>query len=234
MILQKNNGGKASRKMILAVSAVSLLFSAWGCGGMRELQEENALLQTEVTRLQQVQDDYTQEMDQIRNLSDSEKETMRSEMNEIQTRLSQNLNDQIDRNEALVEQLQGLTVIEIGESALFPSGSADLSRQGTKIIKRMSEVLDQYPGYHIRVEGHTDSLPIGESLKKTFPSNWELSTARSINVVKYMIYAMELDPARLQAVGYAQYRPVASNDNSAGRAKNRRIRMVVFKAIGNR
>ncbi|HEY5649486.1 MAG TPA: OmpA family protein, partial [Nitrospiria bacterium] len=81
---------------------------------------------------------------------------------------------------------------------------------------------------------HTDSRPIGESLKKTFPSNWELSTARATNVIKYMVYAMKLDPARLQAVGYAQFRPIASNDTAAGRAKNRRIRMVVFKAAEGR
>ncbi|HSG06157.1 MAG TPA: flagellar motor protein MotB, partial [Nitrospiria bacterium] len=208
--------------------------SVWGCGGMRELREENALLQSEVARLQQVQDDYTQEMDEIRRLSDSEKEKMRSDMDEMQRRMTENLNDQINRNEALVQQLQGLTVIEIGEAALFPSGSADLSRKGTKIIQEMSDVLSQYGGFHVRVEGHTDSRPIGESLKKTFPSNWELSTARATNVIKYMVYAMKLDPARLQAVGYAQFRPIASNDTAAGRAKNRRIRMVVFKAAEGR
>ncbi|HEY5647968.1 MAG TPA: hypothetical protein VIU33_00605, partial [Nitrospiria bacterium] len=154
MITKKNAIFRTISKMTWAASGFVLLVSVWGCGGMRELREENALLQSEVARLQQVQDDYTQEMDEIRRLSDSEKEKMRSDMDEMQRRMTENLNDQINRNEALVQQLQGLTVIEIGEAALFPSGSADLSRKGTKIIQEMSDVLSQYGGFHVRVEGH--------------------------------------------------------------------------------
>ncbi len=217
---------------ILGLSVGILVLSTWGCAGGQNLREENELLQSEVARLQQISDDYSQEINETRRLSDSEKEKMRAEIDEMRRRLNETLGDQIGRNEALVDQLQDLTVIEIGEAALFPSGSADLSKKGTKVIRNMVDVLGKYEGFHIRVEGHTDSFPIGKSLKSKFDSNWELSSARSISVIKYMVYALKMDPVRLQAVGYAHFRPIASNNTEAGRSKNRRIRMVVFQAGG--
>lgn len=218
---------------VLGLGTAILIFSTWGCTGAQNLREENELLQSEVARLQQISDDYSQEMEATRRLSDSEKEKMRGEIEEMRRRLNENLGDQIGRNEALVGQLQDLTVVEIGEAALFPSGSADLSKKGTSVIRNMVDAVGKYEGFHVRVEGHTDSLPIGKSLKSKFDSNWELSSARAISVIKYMIYALKMDPVRLQAVGYAHFRPIASNDTEAGRSKNRRIRMVVFKGGGD-
>ncbi len=123
-------------------------------------------------------------------------------------------------------------MIEVGEAALFGSGQADLTNEGVGVIKKLTHALNPYGGYHIRVEGHTDSVPIGKNLKTKFQSNWELSTARATTVVRYMIYGLEMDPNRLSAVGYAHYRPVAPETSGEGRAKNRRIRLVVFKEMG--
>ena len=139
------------------------------------------------------------------------------------------MEQQIKDNKALIRKVEDLTIIEVGDSALFATGQADLTREGARIIRKMTEVLVQYEGYHTRVEGHTDSLPIGQELKSKFASNWELSSARATSVVRYMIYGLEMDPNRLSAVGYAKYRPASSNDSPEGRAQNRRIRMVVFK-----
>jgi chemotaxis protein MotB len=95
----------------------------------------------------------------------------------------------------------------------------------------IAEALEDYPAYHLRIEGHTDDKPVSKNLKTTFASNWELSTARATAVVRYMIYGLKVDPQRLSAVGYAQYRPAADNSTKEGRATNRRIRAVVFKEI---
>ena len=149
----------------------------------------------------------------------------------MRSQLSADLESQIQQNNALVEQVQDLTVIEIGEGALFGSGDADLTPGGAGVIDDITGTLLQFPGYHVRVEGHTDSVPIGEDLKARFESNWELSTARATTVIRYMIYGLQMDPSRLSAVGYAQFRPAASNDTLQGRAQNRRIRVVVFQTV---
>jgi len=221
------NTGKLIFYLLLAGS----LFSLGGCGAMKELRAENEDLKAEINRLGGVINDYSDELDKIKNLSDQEKAALRNEMQQMRIKLRENLDEQIQRNEALVQKVNDLTVIEVGETALFGSGQADLTKKGASVISRLVKTLNQYSGYHVRVEGHTDSVPIGEDLKSKFQSNWELSTARATTVVRYMIYGLNMDPNRLSAVGYAKYRPVASNDTGQGRAKNRRIRLVVFKEI---
>lgn len=218
----------------LGALGLILAVSGWGCTGMRELREENEALQAEVNRLQQVAEDYKDELDVVKSLSEDEKAALRAEMEQMRGRIRSEMQEQIRRSEALVQRVQDLTVIEIGESALFPSGQAELTPQGRKVIQRIGEVLKRYAGYHVRVEGHTDNVPIGEKLKEIFPSNWELSTARATAVVRYMIYSLNFPPERLSAVGYSKYRPVADNKTPQGRAKNRRIRVVIFKGLPDR
>ena len=75
----------------------------------------------------------------------------------------------------------------------------------------------------IRVEGHTDNVPIGERLKDKYFSNWELSAARAASVVRYFQYGHSIDPVRLEAVGYSEYRPVVENDSDTNRQRNRRV-----------
>lgn len=218
-------------RMVLILLAGMFSVSVLGCGGMKDLQGENEQLKLEVSRLQQIQNDYGDKLQEMQNLSEAEKNRFRTEMEAMRNQLNSSLQEEISQKNALVEKVNDLTVIEIGEAALFASGEADLTPRGTVVIRQLSGVLNRYQGYHVRVEGHTDAVPIGEKLRTKFKSNWELSTARATNVVRYMIYAMKMDPNRLQAVGFAQYRPAAGNDTAVGRSKNRRIRLVVFKTV---
>jgi len=80
---------------------------------------------------------------------------------------------------------------------------------------------------HIRIEGHTDNLPINT---RDFPSNWELSTARAVNVVKYLIEKHNFSPYILSAAGYGEYRPIAPNDSARNRALNRRVDIIILKS----
>ena len=212
----------------LSIVFMACLVVISGCG-MKQIRTENENLKQEVDQLEQIQRDYSDKLANTRQMSEEEKASLRREMGQMRKSLESNLNQQIQENQALVRKVEDLTVIEIGEAALFGSGLSDLTREGASVIRQLSEVLGQYPGFHIRVEGHTDSLPIGKILKTQFPSNWELSTLRATTVVRYMIYGLEMDPNRLSAVGYAKHRPVADNETEEGRAKNRRIRIVVFK-----
>jgi chemotaxis protein MotB len=115
-------------------------------------------------------------------------------------------------------------VISLPEAGSFPAGRAELSAQARNVMLDLAEQLRGLPNL-IRVEGHTDDVPIHTP---QFASNWELSTARATTVVQYLIEAGGLDPARLGAAGYAEYRPRLSNDSADARARNRRVDIVVL------
>lgn len=84
------------------------------------------------------------------------------------------------------------------------------------------------PEKNNRIEGHTDNVPIGPRLKARYPTNWELGAARAVNVARFLQGEAGIDPLRLSAVSYGQYRPVASNKTAAGRARNRRIEIILI------
>lgn len=114
--------------------------------------------------------------------------------------------------------------IELKDSILFSSGSADTSEQAQKIFDEIAVIIRGYSN-PIQVEGFTDNIPI-KSAK--YPTNWELSTARASAIVKYLA-SKGVAPERLSAVGYGEYQPVAENDTDQGRAQNRRVTIMVAK-----
>ncbi|CAM5203568.1 Peptidoglycan-associated lipoprotein [Castellaniella denitrificans] len=113
----------------------------------------------------------------------------------------------------------------INSEILFGTGQADLSREGLSVLQRMAKVLSA-AGYDITVEGHTDSVPVRSNAR--YPSNWELSSARAGSVVRYL-QANGIAKEHLKAVGYADARPIADNRSADGRARNRRVELVVEK-----
>ena len=117
-------------------------------------------------------------------------------------------------------------VIRFVEGVLFDSGKADIKNEARAILDKIAPLLiDTYR--HIRIEGHTDNLPINT---REFPSNWELSTARAVNVVKYFIEKHNFSPYILSAAGYVEYRPIAPNDSDKNRALNRRVDIIILKS----
>ena len=111
------------------------------------------------------------------------------------------------------------------DAILFDFGRADINPAGFSFLDRISGVIHQIQG-PVRIEGHTDDVPINT---KRFPSNWELSTARAVNVVKYFVESCNIKPQRLSAVGYGQSKPLFSNDSAEHRAKNRRVEIVLVR-----
>jgi chemotaxis protein MotB len=117
--------------------------------------------------------------------------------------------------------VEGGVSIILPESLVYPSGSAEILRK--EVLKEVGQKLKTAAG-SILVEGHTDSIPVASG---SFPSNWELSALRAVNVVKFLVYECGIDPGNLSAAGYADSRPIASNDSSEGRALNRRVNLII-------
>ena len=116
-------------------------------------------------------------------------------------------------------------VLSLSESALFPPGEARLQSRSMPIMRKVGAALSRVPG-RIRIEGHTDDTPIHTRL---YPSNWQLSTARAITVLKFLIHERSLPSERLSAAGYGEFRPLAPNDSPENRAKNRRVDVVILR-----
>ncbi|QGG46406.1 flagellar motor protein MotB [Heliorestis convoluta] len=115
--------------------------------------------------------------------------------------------------------------ISFRDAALFDSGRANLRAEALSILNELSILLENIDN-EIRVAGHTDNLPINTP---EFPSNWDLSAKRSLNVMKYILNNPNLDPARFTAVGYSEYRPIATNSTPEGRAQNRRVEVLIIR-----
>ncbi|HTT28721.1 MAG TPA: OmpA family protein [Solirubrobacteraceae bacterium] len=124
-----------------------------------------------------------------------------------------------------VIERRGLVVRVLTDNLLFDSGSATLQPGADQLLTEVAQLLNLDPTHPITVEGHTDNQPIATA---QFPSNWELSTARATNVVRFLI-SRGVNRYRLGAVGYADLHPIASNATAAGRAHNRRVEIVLMR-----
>lgn len=133
--------------------------------------------------------------------------------------LSKSLSGEIQAGRIQISELQGKMTVRLAEKVLFPSGSATLNRDGKGTLGKVAEAFKDLKDRIVRVEGHTDDVPIRSA---AFPSNWELSAARAIAVVRFLQSA-GVDPSRLAAAGYGEFQPIAPNDTGEGRAQNRRI-----------
>ena len=137
----------------------------------------------------------------------------------------------LDEDFALLVAAEGMKIeregseirILLPERLLFESGQADPSEEGAALLGRLGPHLQSMTQGQIFVEGHTDDVAIHGALEREFATNWELSTARATRVVRLFVSAAGVEPARLTAAGFADTRPVASNDTEEGRATNRRI-----------
>jgi len=142
----------------------------------------------------------------------------------LQKQLERALAPELQRHEvALTAQREGL-VISLREIGFFDSGSARLRPTSEAAVRRIAEVLAAQPN-NIRIEGHTDNVPIHNS---HFASNWELSTARATELTRLFVTRYTFPPDRLSAAGYAEFHPVATNVTQEGRALNRRVDIIVL------
>ena len=134
----------------------------------------------------------------------------------------------LESKDVTISQLQGKLTVNILDRVLFDSGEADLKPAGEAVLRKVAEVLAAHPNLKIHVIGHTDNVPIRAAARSRFPSNWELSTGRATAAVRFLTERAGVDPRRLGALGYGEFRPLADNSTPDGRAHNRRIAITIL------
>ena len=130
----------------------------------------------------------------------------------------------LESKEVTISELKGKLTVNILDRIHFDSGEADLKPEGQRILEKIATVLAQHTNRQVHVIGHTDDVPI----HRRFASNWELSTARATAAVRFLQERAGVDPRRLGALGYGQFHPIAPNTSAEGRARNRRIEVVIL------
>ncbi len=169
-------------------------------GSKEQLEREKGQLQAEKAALEQKSSEYE--------------------------RLAGSLKSQIAAGQIELSELKGKLTVKLKDKILFASGSAYIGREGKAALDNVAEAFKGLQGRGVLVAGYTDNVPTNP---KVFPTNWELSTARAIAVVKYL-QSKGVDPVMLGAAGFSEYRPVADNDTSEGRSLNRRIEIALTAA----
>ena len=180
-----------------------------------ELRERVSGLESDNTRLSQ-------------ELSDSQKarEDKVREVSSTYEQLVAKMKGEIDKGQVTISELKGKLTVNLVEAILFDSGKAEVKPDGLVVLGKVIEILKTVNDKAIRIEGHTDNKPIVGPLTQRYPTNWELSAARAINVARYL-QKQGIDAASLSAAAYGEFKPVADNSMFEGRAKNRRIEIVL-------
>jgi chemotaxis protein MotB len=183
-----------------------------------QLNEDNAKLKTDIQQLQSQNDALNAEKASLK----AKNEESASKYDEVVNKLSQ----EVSAGELQIKQYKNMLSVDVAEQVFFASGSAVMKEEGKKVLSKVGDALNAYPDKIIRVVGHTDNVPLAKGSK--FPSNWELSTARATNVVRFLQDKCKVAPERLIASGRGPYSPVDSNDTPEGRQKNRRIEIMLI------
>jgi chemotaxis protein MotB len=142
--------------------------------------------------------------------------------------LEDEMRQQLESKDVTISKLQGKLTVSIVDRIMFDSGEAILKPDGGAVMQKIADLLTAHPELKIHVIGHTDNVPIRATAQSRFASNWELSAARALAAVHFLVERAGVDPRRLGAVGYGEFRPIADNSTAEGRAKNRRIAITIL------
>jgi chemotaxis protein MotB len=149
---------------------------------------------------------------------------VKEDLEALRREMQQTLSNEVATHTVSIQMGRDGLVISLREAGFFPSGSATPRAESMPTLRRLVASLKRSP-YDLRIEGHTDTVPIHTA---EFDSNWELSSARATRIARIFLETNAMPADRLSAAGYAEFHPVATNDTPEGRAKNRRVDLVVL------
>ena len=184
-----------------------------------KLADTNASLASALADNQKDKDQITALQSQVADLQ-KDKETA----GQMAKGLEDEMRAGLESKDVTISKLQGKLTVNILDRVMFDSGEAVLKPEGESVMRKIAAVLAEHPQLKIHVIGHTDNVPI----RSRFASNWELSTTRALAAVHFLTEKAAVDPHRVGAVGYGEYRPIADNATAEGRAKNRRIAITIL------
>jgi chemotaxis protein MotB len=211
--------------------AFSIAFNS-GTGVLEQsgiITNANQMHEQDNTRRSADAEDSLNKTHQSQEAQEQQEQLKQQEQQQLEE-LKQKLDEYIQNN-GLTTQLetklnQSELMITISDNALFSSGSASITDNAEKLGIAIGTMLNKYPGYEVTVHGHTDNQPINTF---EFASNYELSAKRAINFMSILIESGKLDPRLISPTGYGEFRPIAENTTTAGRAKNRRVEVSIIR-----
>jgi chemotaxis protein MotB len=195
-----------------------------------ELRQNRSMVEDQKSRLIETDQEKKRlegELRQSRSVIEDQKSRL-EETNEAKKSLEMTLKDQINAQQIKINEMEGKLQVTFIDKILFNSGSARVNKKGMELLDKMASSLKELEDQNIAVEGHTDNVPIGAILKDRYPTNWDLSTARAVAVVRFLIENAEMNPELFSAIGYGENRPIATNDTEEGRSQNRRIEIILI------
>lgn len=189
-------------------------------------EERTRTVRTLENRIAELEGDKQMLRETIDLLKKRREEEVRTVSKTYESLLGQ-MKGEIDQGQIKISELQGKLTVDVVDKILFDSGQAEIKPAGREVLQRVVDILVTVTDKTIRVEGHTDNVPISGNLVKRFPTNWELSAARALTVTRALEKA-GLDPSLLSAAAFGEHQPVADNATPEGRAKNRRIAIILL------
>ena len=212
--------------LIAGALTVAILVAALGWSffaKQRELEQVRAALAQSQGEAGELSQKLTNSQARIQELQQEREAVLQTHKS-----LEEEMRAALESKDVTISQLQGKLTVNILDRILFDSGEAELKPEGADVLRKIAIILTQHPNLKLHVVGHTDDVPIKPAARNRFASNWELSTARATAAVRFLTEQAGVDPRRLGAVGYGEFRPVADNTTPAGRAQNRRIAIVIL------
>ena len=216
--------------ILAALLLAALLFWATAVGKMRALESLKTKLDDANASLAAAQDQNQTNQDLVASLQS--KITDLQQEKEATAQMAKGLENEmrtdLESKDVTISNLKGRLTVNIVDQVMFDSGEAVLKPGGQSVMRKVAAILAEHPELRIQVIGHTDNIPIRPDARSRFASNWELSTARALAAVHFLTENACLDPHRVGALGYGEYRPIADNATADGRAKNRRIEIAIL------
>lgn len=211
---------------LAALLVLVLLLWATAVGKLRGLESLQSKLDDANASLASALNDNQKAQDQIASLQNQLADLQKEK--DTAAQMSKSLEDEmrgdLESKDVTISKLQGKLTVNILDRVLFDSGEAILKPAGETVMRKIAALLAAHPNLKILVVGHTDNVPI----RARFASNWELSTARALAAVHFLTEKAGVDPRRVGAAGYGEYRPIADNSTPEGRAQNRRIAITIL------
>lgn len=162
----------------------------------------------------------------------AQKEATKAELDRTRAELATKLAGEIKQGEVVLRLRSGDLIVDVSDKILFDTGKAEVNAHGQKVLRQVAASIIRMPKRVFQVSGHTDAARVKSAdVREHYPTNWELSTARATNVVRFLQEKCGIPGPRLVASGYAEHQPIASNATEKGKQRNRRIEIALLKEV---